>query len=86
MWRRISELEVVGHPSLSRDLTAIDHQLLTARKQTPDGPKFKDDRNMETVVTRWLIAQDRGWCQLGIGKFIPRCVKRPSFGGDYVEI
>jgi hypothetical protein len=51
MWRRIAEQQNVGHPALSRDLVAIDDHLFTARKQNLDGHKFKDDRNLETVLT-----------------------------------
>ena len=33
--------------------------------------KLKDDREVDTVETRWLITQDTGFCQQGREKLIP---------------
>ena len=33
--------------------------------------KFKDDREVETIGTLWLIVQDMDWYQEGTEKFIP---------------
>jgi len=41
---------------------------------------------MEKVVTRWLITQDRDWCQHGIGKLAPLYDNCIGYGGDYVEM
>lgn len=34
------------------------------------GHKFKDDRELETIGTLWLIVQDMDCCQEGIEKII----------------
>jgi hypothetical protein len=43
-------------------------RLFTALKHSLDGQKYKDDREMETVATRWFITQNKDWYQQGTGK------------------
>jgi len=32
---------------------------------------FKDDSDVGTVMTLWLITRGRDWCQQGKGKLVP---------------
>jgi len=57
----------------------VINMLLSSLKQIPGCHGFKDDREVETFVTGWLIAQDTNWCQQ-TEKLVPRYEKR---GADY---
>jgi hypothetical protein len=50
------------------------------------GHKFKDDRDVETVVTRWLITQDTdGLIQEAVKKLVARYDEYLTCGGGCVE-
>jgi hypothetical protein len=40
-------------------------QLFSALKQNLGDDKFEDDREVERVVTWWLVTQDKDFCQEG---------------------
>jgi hypothetical protein len=63
-----------------------DCHLFTALKQNLGGHKFKDDREVQTVVTRWLITQDTDWYRQWVEKLVTRYDKWLSCGEDYVEM
>jgi hypothetical protein len=44
--------------------------LLSGLKQNPEGRRFKDDREVETAVTRWMMTEGTDWYQQGIAKVI----------------
>jgi hypothetical protein len=46
--------------------------------------RFKDDREVVTVVTRCVITQDTDWYKQGMGKLALRYAKSLSFGEDCV--
>jgi hypothetical protein len=51
---------VISYPGLFQgNSLPADYHLFLALKQNFGGHKFKDDREVETVVTRWPITQDR---------------------------
>jgi hypothetical protein len=52
--------------NLCHCLSASQENYRRAMKQTLSGHRFKDDREVETVVTRWLITPDTDWHQQGI--------------------
>jgi len=54
-------------------------------KQNRSGHNFKDDRDVEAVVTGWLVTQDRDCCQQETASFIPRYDKWIGCGEDCVE-
>ena len=60
----------------------IDDGRLSAASRSEEklgGHKFKDDREMETVVIRWLITQDTEFCQLGKKQIVPHHDKWLSY-------
>jgi hypothetical protein len=44
----------------------------TALKQNLRGHRFKDSREVDTIVTRWLITQNTGLYRQGIEKLAAR--------------
>jgi len=54
-------------------------------KQNRSGHNCKDDRDVEAVVTGWLVTQDRDVCQQRTASFIPRYDKCIGCGEDCVE-
>jgi hypothetical protein len=50
------------------------------------GRKFKDNRNVKKIVTRWLITQDTdGLIQQAVKTSVSRYDKRLACGGNCVE-
>jgi hypothetical protein len=45
------------HGAHSQDLAPSDYHLFPALKEYLSGHRFKDDCEVQTDVTRWLIAQ-----------------------------
>ena len=54
-------------------------------KQNRGCHNFKVDRNVEAVVSRWLVTQDRDLCQQGTASFVLRYDKCAGCGEDCVE-
>jgi len=50
-------------------------QLFPTLKQNPGDHKLKVHGEVQTVVTRWLITQERDHYQRETGKLVPQCVK-----------
>jgi len=51
-----------------------DYYLFSAPTQNLGGYKFKEHRQVETVVMQWLITGEMDLSQQGIKRFVPRCV------------
>ena len=58
---------------------------LAVLKQNVGGQKLKDDGDVETVVTDWLLTRDTDRYQQEVECLLSRYRKRLSCGGDYVE-
>ena len=52
-------------------------------KERLGGHSFKDDREVETAVMRWLMTQYTDWYQQRIEKLALRRPKSLSCSGDY---
>jgi hypothetical protein len=55
-------------------------ELIVAFRSFANAPK--DDWEVQTVVTRWLIIQDTDWYQQGVEKLLPRNDKYLITFGD----
>jgi len=66
-------------------LLPSDCHLLPALRLNLDGHTFKDDREVETAVTRWLITHATDYCQQGIVKFNARRDRCIICCGNFVE-
>jgi hypothetical protein len=53
------------HPAYRRDVLS-DSRLFPALKENLDGHRFKDDRAVETVVTRSLVTRDTDYYRQGL--------------------
>jgi hypothetical protein len=65
-----------------------DYHLFTVPKRNFDGHKFKDGREVEAVVTRWLITQDGEVNQRGTDNFVQqddKCVNWRGLCGKVVQ-
>ena len=60
------------------------HPLLVLQINLGDH-KFKDNCEVETVVTWWWLRQDTCLCQQGMEKLIPQYDECLISGWDYVE-
>jgi hypothetical protein len=86
-WRIISRLKNLHWLWLHHGNTSpSDCHLFPAPKQNFGGHNFKDDGEVKTVVTRWLITQYTDWYRQGIEKLALRYDKCLSCGVDCVEI
>jgi hypothetical protein len=62
-----------------------DYNLSTSQRHSLVSHKFKDDREVETVVTRCLTTEDTDFYQQGIDILFPRSDKCLRCGGNYVR-
>jgi hypothetical protein len=59
------------YPAHSTGLTPGDYHLFPALKQNLGGLRFKDDHEVETIVTQWLITEDTGDMNREHKKIVP---------------
>lgn len=52
-------------------------------KQNLGCHKFKDDREVETVVKRWLMVKETGLCQQGTEHLSHDMINTQSYGEEY---
>ena len=64
---------------ISGEIDAGRFSAASSTEEKLGGHKFKDDREMETVVIRWLIAHDTEFCQLGRKQLVPQYDKWLSY-------
>ena len=70
IWFRVSTFTDSRH---ARGISSPnDYHPFPGLKQNIGGLRLKDDRELETAVTRWLITEGRHWYQQGKGRFVPR--------------
>ncbi|PNF26371.1 hypothetical protein B7P43_G17995 [Cryptotermes secundus] len=79
--------EVFNHQAYSLDLAPSDFHLFLHLKKFLSGERqlFENDREAETVVTRWFQSQAADFYNTGIQKLVSRYDKCLNSGGDYVE-
>ena len=57
---------------MSREIYAGRLSTNSSTEEKLGGHKFKDYREMKTVVIRWLTTQDMQFCQLGRKQLVPQ--------------
>jgi hypothetical protein len=63
----------------------MDSLLFPAKQKTLEGNKFKDDRELETVVLQWLIIEGKDGGEHCIEKVAILCDKCLNSGTQCVE-
>jgi hypothetical protein len=71
-------------PPFDGNSAASDYRLFTAIEENLGDHKFKNDRWVETTVTRWHITQDNDWHQHRTDKVVPRYYESEQCGCDSV--
>ena len=78
---------VIKHPALTVIISgesAAKHFHLCPLSLCPGGHRLKDNREVQTVATRWLVTQDTDWYQQGMQKLASRYDMCLSCGRDCV--